>query len=375
MRVSGEVGDRDGKPAVRLRFDASPPDVLVTREQRIAAGLHHWIDGTMGIARLADRTLAFAPNGARTARHLLIEDGAEDRSGDRGFVTGLEHAEQRILGARERSDHLSGGPALVDPETQSILLLYHGERFTDRDPQDYWSFLGLAVSDDAGRRFEDLGTIVTSSQPERDPGRDRPVEIGPGGFAIHDGWMYVFFLDRGILTTHLNLGVARARLDEVWAAARRRQAPRFHTYLDGAFDQPAIGGRATDLLPGLKQRVLWFDVTRIEELDLLLLVYGTVTGHQGGVTHWTHLARWSHDAVHWSDPVALYPEPVEQEMLYLAMDSGGADPRTITGDRFDLYRVVSTAAFRWDDAQLERLTVRWSAEPGPSAREAGEAIG
>jgi hypothetical protein len=337
----------------RIRFEVGPAEVVATADQRRAAGLHHWVDGTLGIDRtVAGAPLVIAPNGPHLARHRLGPDG---------LVAGLEVAEQEILGLADGIDHASGGPLHRDPETGTLLLVYHGERFANGDPADYWSFLGLAASHDDGRTFHDLGPILTSPSGEGDDGRHRPVEVGPGGFVVRDGWWHLYFLDRANVSATLHLGVARASVDDVRAAVAAGRAPRFAKYRDGAFAEPGLGGGAGELLPAVDGRPLWFDVAWIPAVGATLLVYATAARGPDGRPHWYHRARLSVDGVAWGEPVDLGPEAVGGERLYVTVDSGGADQRRIDGDGFDLYRVVSDGGgYRWDDARLERVPVRIS---------------
>jgi hypothetical protein len=109
--------------------------------------------------------------------------------------------------------------------------------------------------------------------------------------------------------------------------------------------------------------VVWFDTAFVEPLERTLLVYST-SWLVDGVPHWMHMASSSADGLHWSAPVPLLDAPVTDEIIYLTIDSGGPDQRTITGDSFDVYRTRSTTPYRWDHAWLERVHVTF----GPVAR-------
>jgi hypothetical protein len=328
---------------------------MVGRNERRSAGLEHWVDGTLGIDRHGGRTLAVAPNGPFLARHDLDAGG---------FISGLLDARQRIEGLPADVDHASGGPLHRDADSGLLLLTYHGETFRDADPTDYYSFIGLAASHDDGVTFRDLGRVVTSWLDEHDPGRPRPVDLGSGGHIEHDGWFTLHFQDRGILHSRRDLSVARARTADVVAAALDGGVPDFTKFFDGGWCEPGLGGRSDELLPGLRRRVLWSDAAVVERLGCHLLVVSQVAEVRGSVAYWQQSISLSADGIHWSDPVAL-TEPEPAEMLYITVDSGGPDQHRIEGDEFFLYRVRSTARWRWDDARLERLTVRLPAPPEP----------
>lgn len=331
-----------------VRFHAADPVPVATADQRRALGLDHWVDGTMGFHRCGGRTLVVAPNGPRLARHDLSAGG---------FLAGLVDPGQSIQGLPADVAHASGGPLYHDDASGQLLLVYHGETFRHGDHRDFWSFIGMAVSDDGGATFEDLGRVVTSDLAEDDPDRPRPVEVGSGGFVVRDGWFHLYFHDRNALRVRRDLCVARARLTDVLAAARARRAPTFAKYHEGAFGEPGLGGRASELLPGLRHRVCWLDVAYLEPHDRFMLVHSTIETLRDRQAMWNLAVALSPDGVTWDAPQLLEHDPVPAETLYVTIDSGGACQRTVTGDRFDVYRVRASARYRWDDAALERITI------------------
>jgi len=328
-------------------FHAGDPCIVIDHETRMAHGLIHWVDGTMGFHRHDGREIVIAPNGGRIARHEI--HGAD-------LAVAPTAADVGLSGELAASDHASGGPVYFDEEHQQLLLFYHGETFTDGDASDYYAYLGLAVSDDHGATFDDLGRIITSDLAADDPDRHRPVDVGSGAYVIRDGCFYVYFHDRGNGPVRRSLSVARARVDDVLDAARRRATPRFTKWCDGTWEEPGVGGRSAELFHTDPQWVVWFDVATIEPLGCDLLVYSTSWLVQG-VPHWNYMTALSTDGVSWSSPQPLFAEAVTDEVIYLTIDSGGPRQRVITGDTFDLYRTRATTPFRWDHAWLERLTV------------------
>jgi hypothetical protein len=335
-----------------VEFAASEPVVVVDDQTRKALGLHFWVDGTMGFHRRQGRTTVISPNGARIARHALDAGG---------FRAGLRSNDTAISGSARLLDHASGGPLHYDEATGQLLLFYHGEHFANGDPRDFYAFIGLAVSDDEGASFADLGPIITAEWAEDDPDRPRPLDVGSGAFVARDGQFLVYFHERGN-HTHArwrSLHVARAAIADVVEDARRRRTPTFTKYHDGGFTQPGLGGLATELIPAPSLPVIWFDIAWIEPLQRMLLVHSTVVHQPDGTYHWNHATSLSADGVHWPDATCLYEESIPDELIYVTIDSRGPDQRCITTDSFDVYRVRSSTRFRWDDAHLEKVTVTW----------------
>lgn len=350
--------DIDGVGRPTISFRASLPELVASRDDRRAAGLHHWIDGTMGIVRHDGRTLVVAPNGRNMSRHVVAAGGR--------LVEGVVDADQPILGCPPDVAHASGGPLFRDGGTGALVVVYHGETFVDGDHERFFSFLGLAVSTDDGNTFRDVGRILTSDLPETDMS-NRPLELGPGAAVRVGEYLYVYFTERTIGSQRLRLGVARARFDDVVDAALRPETPDFRKFHAGAFGSPGLGGPAAELIDNPSLYVGWFDVAHLAEPDLMLLVFSTVPRAQAGDHRWFHFAAWSRDGLSWSEPVPLYGEGVDGEMLYLTLDSGGPEQRRIDAREFDLYRVTATTPYRWDDAWVERVRVSW--EPSAPHRE------
>jgi hypothetical protein len=341
-----------------VRFVASEPVLIADAGTRRGHDLGYWIDGTVGFHRGPAGSFAVAPNGRNLSIHHLPDGTANATATSPDLLAGLRATDAPIRGLPDDVEHASGGPVIVDPDTGTTLLVYHGETFTDGDATDFYSFLGLAVRDDDGA-FVDLGRVVESDIAESTPVRLRPMEIGPGGCIVHDGWLQVYFNERDRVGVRGHLGVARARLADVVDAARARRTPVFDKLSGTGWDAAGVGGRAADLFSETPLPVMWFDLARLESLDSYLLVFSTVRRYDGAGWRWLHATSLSADGLRWSQPVPLSDpdQPLDGEALYVSIDSGGSSPRTVDGDSFDLYRVRANASFRWDDAVVERVTV------------------
>lgn len=333
-------------------MSVSAPTVVATAAQRRSVGLHFWCDGTMGIHRREGQVVVVAPNGPRVARHVVTPP-SDDLAGR--LLAAVVETRQGIDGLPADVDHASGGPLYHVVGSDQLILVYHGERFRNGDPTRFESFLGLAVSEDTGRTFVDLGPVVTV---ESGCARRESVDVGSGALIVRDGWMRLYFQDRGIHELRRNLSVARASIEEVVACAQDRRSPTFHKYDGRGWEQPGIGGDSAELLDPGRGRAAWFDAIRLEHLGLDAIVFSTVERVADGVALWNHALTSSVDGLVWSDPVRLLASPEPAEMLYVTLDSGEWDQRRTTTGEFDLYRTRATTPFRWDDACVERIRVR-----------------
>lgn len=353
-------------------FVAGPPRLIATPADRFAVGLDHWPDGSIGVVRRRGRNLAFASNGGRVVRHTL---GSRRRLVDPASVEGRRRlltptrVGMMVEDQRVRSDYAAGGPAFYDRSTDQLLVWYHGETHTDGDPERFYSFIGMAASGDGGRSFRDLGRIVRPRRDEHslDPGHDG-VELGPGAFVIVDGWCLVFFSDHTDEGKAVHLGVARCRWVDVLGAAASGVAPVFRKWFEGAFTEPALGGRASEVLPPRVFPVHWLDVLYSEALSRLVLVYSAQwcrdPSDKAGAdapSRWMHFVATSADGIDWSRPEPLYEDWDDEELLFVSLlGDDPAAPRSVRGDRFDLIRTASPTGGhdRWASARVEAVTVR-----------------
>lgn len=337
-----------------ITFSASAPEIVVTAAERFAAGLDHWVDGTMGFLRLDGRVLVAAPNGPKLAIHDLAAGG---------FIDGLVRPDAEIGSLAAPLDHASGGSLHFDDETGAVFLSYHGEFFADGDASDYWSVIGMAVSWDRGETFVDLGPIITSEFGIGDPSRPHPIDLASGAMVVAGGSVDVYFQDRAIYTTRRQLSVARAPIEEVRAAAADGRPPYFRKLHDGVFESPGLGGTSDEIMPRCEWRPVWFDATLLGDGPVRLLVF--TSGQRVGDTyHHMHFGMCSIDGIRWSAPALIYPGDTPGEMLYVSVD-GSVEPGA---PRFDLYRVRSEDSVdRWRDAVLERIEVTYDLDLGDEA--------
>lgn len=330
------------------------PRVVITRAQRLAAGLDTWPDGTFGIVSLGGRDRFIAANGGTGA-------AATGGTSDDPLAYGVA-ADPRIV-VHPAANYASGGP-VYRVSSRRWLLLYHAERWRDNDPNRFYSWIGMAVSTDQGRSWRDLGEIIRPQHSYRSADI-RPVEVGGAPFVVVGGFFYVYFRDTlrggsgfGILPPPtVNLAVARAPVRAVIAAAAHGRVVAWHNYDAGRWQQSARGGRATALETD-NPPTRWFDVGFDPAVDRYVLVVAANNLIQG-----VNLSiSFSRDGLRWTSRRPLTSGV--NESFYPTLVGTGRNPLAL-GRAFYVYYTSSRlgGARRWSDAVLARLTIRLGATP------------
>jgi len=334
-------------------WEVGEPRVVVDDATRRDAGLTWWVDGCIGFARLDGTVHGFADNGPHVA-HWTV---APDR-----FLA--EVVDPAVVIAGAGGAYAAGGPVLVDPATGALLLVYHGEEHPHGDPADFWSYVGLAVSRDRGATFTDLGRIVTPEMPLDRHRASSLVEVGGAPLVIVGGDVHLYYRDARPSGRWLNMCVARVGLAELFAAAAVDRVAPWVKYHEGRWTEAGLGGAGTDLFPD-SPVPRWFDVIHLVDHDRFVMV------HSDGLSRsWTTVVRTSTDGLTWSAPERLLPATTDAELLYLTLSSPDLGARReVRGDRVDLYRTrcPGTGAHRWDDASIERLSLRYLGADDPAA--------
>lgn len=349
--TEGPIADLITIPAIEVdnstQFTASTPQTVITDAERKAVDLDLWLDGTLGFMNRNGQTVSFSSNGGTIAR--IVADGNDIL----GTVTdpSIEIQNEVI-----QSDHAGGGPVYYDEANDRLLMFYHGEMH-DPDPFDFYSFIGMAQSYDGGESFEDLGRIITPNIAIDSPARSQAVEMGGGSYIIHDGYFYVYFKDKLPTNEVVNVGVARAPVADVLAAADLGNVVAWQKYSNGSFSASALGGEPDNILP-MMANAAWFDVAYSEALDKYIMVYSNDTA-----TNWTVFITTSDDGVNWSQSEYLFDGAfTEEEAPYISIAAPNlTDGKSIPGNSFNVYRTVSSSTYdtgnRWDDALVQMFNV------------------
>jgi uncharacterized protein (TIGR03437 family) len=301
-------------------------------------------------------------------------------------------------------DYAGGGQVtkFASGGKSGYLMVFHGEyHWTNPAEADglcykvpcFYSGLGLAVSTDNGKTFQDVGQIFQPVQPlSAFIGSGANYGAGYGSLVVADAngnhmdnpppdptaaYFYLFFHDNapdlpGMCAYAHCMGVARAKYSDAIAAAfsgdPHQVARLFHKY-DGATpdpwtqpatsDTPDLSGTSGKFAPLWSDQFGWDNVI----YDSAFNVYLTVSGIQSeGV--WF---RASSDLLHWSEPFAFYSES-GRDLWYPNLIGEIGDP-TIGGPAPRVYfSSFPTGAFPdWTTAVFESVPVTLASKSPTSA--------
>lgn len=321
------------------RFNLGEKETLYNYKQRRNRIGKYAPDGSLGVIKRSNNKLDFyTPNGSNMNRFSgSLEKPGKSRKNVR--IDGLPG---------DRFSHVAGGPTFVDPRTGSLFMIYHAE-VRRSSPRDYYTMLGLAMSNDRkGLRFKDLGVII---KPNIEANQMLfSIDIGGGSFAIVDDYLYVYYRDYMDDGTSAELAVARAPLTELVMNAQIGVLTPFQKYYEGEWNEPGYGGRASPLEVGNPANA-WSAVSYNTYLNQFVLL----------VSEWTpslpdlYMAT-SYDGIHWTPRMPIDLDPGEQFYpTIIGMESAPSQ----SGASFYIYYTDSLLGGwdRWQDARWVRRRV------------------
>ncbi len=196
-------------------YTVADAETIYTAAQRRNLGLGAWPDGNMGVAAAGNGQLHFyAANSTTSTRTTgTLED------------PGRSKQNVQIYGLPGGFGYVAGGPVYTDSASGRKLMIYHAERH-DGGHQSYSSYLGMAVSLDAGGlQFQDLGLIVAPNLPHEQ--RSFSIDVGGGSFAVLGDYLHVYFRDYLQGGDSSQFAVARAPLTTLLSNALNFQGTPF----------------------------------------------------------------------------------------------------------------------------------------------------
>jgi hypothetical protein len=232
-----------------------------------------------------------------------------------------------------------------------LLMFYHAERHFGGDGRIFHSAIGLAVSNDDGKSFHNLGIILESNARPNVHARCC-VDMRGATYMIKDSKFYLYFSDRLQNGTDIYLALATAPVAEVVEAAHNgKTSPWFKYYLGD--QEPGISGRSSPLEPG-NPFIVWNGVsynTYIKKYIMAIAYHPEADLYASGL----YLIS-SEDGITWSPRVPLILN-CDCELVYPTIISPDGDPFH-TGEQFYIYYTTTPRGIpRYRDTSLQRMTV------------------
>lgn len=372
VRVTANQVIVDNLDRVETGFHVLPPHVIPAPKDW---PFFAWSDTSLGVVRTRDHSsyLFFGSDGG-CHEHCVGKDqrwGSVTRSqgtfdhplgepqGDPNPPV-WEFTFQNTNDITADIDYAGGGPVYRVPDGEpgagSLLLVYH----TEQPANPFYSRTGIAKSTDDGYTWQDLGTILTVPHPFDPTGA---TDVGENPLvpytdpATHEKYFYIFFPQHCWTATttcsdFTYISVARASYEEllVNAAAGNSVSTMFRKYYNGKWDQPGLGGLASETFPGVTGQtdgdfqIVWSDYRQ----RFIAMVDNAQTIAYGE----------SIDGTYWPPMQVLYTESNLQATIAYANAVGLGDDPGILGQTFySYYTDFPVPDFPWEPATLNRLTI------------------
>lgn len=258
-------------------------------------------------------------------------------------------------------DYAGGGPVYRVPKGEpgagSLIMVYHIER----NANPLWSWTGLAKSTDEGLTWQDLGLILSVPHAYKPHGAS---DVGENPLVPYTDpttgqkYFYIFFPQHCWTATaqcsdFTWISVARAPYEEVLAAASAGNSVStlFNKYYQGEWDQPGLGGLASETFAGVAGET---------EGDFQIVWSAYRNRFVAIMDNAQYIAYGeSVDGLDWPPMQVLLADPRYPVTVYGYANAVGlgADPGVL-GDTFYSYY---TDSLNWQPASVRRLTITTAA--------------
>lgn len=313
-----------------VRVRAAQPTTVMNANDRAAAGLSYWPDGTMGVIPARRGYTFVAANGSVPG----LVSGTLNSPAKHGAVN------VPIGGVDPANNYASGGPIYRDG--RRWYMLYHAERWPNGQATAFMSSVGLALSRDNGHTWANLGDVI---RPYRPYASSSPaLDVGGAAFITHGGYLYAYFRDPSQPTPSF-LSVARTRLRDLPTGGI------WHNYFKGRWTQPSLGGRSHPLETG-NPSTRWFDFAFNSRAHRYIMVVSARSNPTGATNLYMATSR---DGLHWS-PRRQLTRYDTAEAFYPTLIGTGRNPKT-SGRHMILYFTYADPGGweRWPSAELRRI--------------------
>lgn len=318
-------------------------ETIKTRAQLKTLGLTTWPDGTSGVMKSGSSYTFYSPHSATSSKTIIRATGSLTNP-----TATIKTITPRSL--KSNYDYYSGGPVYRDPATGTMVMITHTERGVSGG---VWSSLAMARSTDGGSTWTDLGEIITPRLPITSvPSVAQSVDVGGGSYVVVGDYFYVYFADRLDGNVSTLLSVARAKVSDVIAAARRSTPTKvaWSKYYNGSWTQPGLGGLSSPLENANRTSADFPTVSYNSYLKKYIMIVSADWPKTN-----LHMLE-STDGLNWGNRRILESE--SGESYYSTIVGTGTNP-SITDKQFYVYYTYSALGGeqRWTDAVLARRLI------------------
>jgi len=371
-----------GRARKYLLPDASPT-VMYTKAQRYTKKLSYWPDGSIGGLPIGGGQYRFfGPNSAYTAiTEGTLEDPAQsvvsptlpynqylyDADPTTGGIvkgTQFSYLKPDFPVVSAGLNYYAGGSVYKDPDTGTVLMFCHTEKNYNSNTGQWDGNIRLAVSQDDGLTFSDVGNILAFSGPNRsDSGPVSSTSFNGAYPILKDNYLYLYYSRERIgrdpyASFGDTLNVARALKSDVVTSALKVSAAPWTNYYSGAYTEPSLSGQATDLIDAFEFGAPWATAFYCSSIGKFVYIANclfqvletnlyAVKNSQDGEP----FAIFSDDGINWSFPERLCVNPVDttySTVLFSSMHTGVCDKQ---------FYLLNTRGTGWSNNTLESYSI------------------
>ncbi len=298
------------------KFTVGEPETIFSRERMQEVDVQG-VDGSLYALNDKGQWKWFGTNLVRVVYSLGTRENPFDNIVVKSELQGLPDAYTNTKFGFAEDHRWGDGPTLanvyINPENGHILGFFHTEWTPEGGGGTYFR-LGLSISRNGGKSFDWIGRII---EPELTHdtwynhwlGKDNIgghhvfSNIGLANYVIKDGYFYIYYADTRDEPDIFIQGtaVAKARVEDVLAAADNMEIAPWKKYYEGEWQEPGLNGKFTAL--NLEPKgFLHGDAAYNSYLDKFVIITRYGKQPDGAPTNTgAVLISFSKDGIDWSD--------------------------------------------------------------------------
>lgn len=315
--------------------------LLLTRKEAKRKGLNRFPDGTLGYTLDNNKITFFGANWP----NIAVTTGSLKSPFQAVSAISIDDLRDRSVKCAQ------GGQIYWESKSKLLFLFYHSE-YHIISYKAFYSVLGLAVSNDKGKSFSDLGIYLYPRLGINETKKE--VEVAGGTILEKEGYIYVYYCDyKG--EGQQRLALARTKIDEMVSCAGMNKLSRWFKYCDPSFTEPAIKGNFSPLS---NEKITWPCVSFDQFIKKYFIVFPAINL----ATSKKELRLiFSDDGESWSESMKIIESERKEELFYPTIYSEEL-PQGFTKRKFNIIYTKSIAGGfdRWSDAEIRNLTIEFT---------------